>query len=195
MSLEPIDQRLVLPVIRTLRIVVGAMLAGSVALCAVALAVQHGDLLEGRDPVSVSLGLTYIASAYAVAALLARFLIPGMMVNQAVRKIAQGAWTPSAGGASAGSGADEGLARAGAVGMLCTVFSQRTVVAAAIVEGAVLFALVAYVLEGKVLALVAAGLAFLALAQLFPTAGGAQNWIAEQLGRLEFERRAEPRPQ
>ena len=187
MSTEPADHRAMTPIVRTLRIITGAMLAGAVLLCVVALVVRHGGLLERDEPVPGHFVLTYVAVAYVAGALLARFLVPGLIVSSARRKIAQSTWRPPAGGASSDPVSAESLAQTGTAGMLCAVFLQRTIIAAAMVEGAVLLALVAYLLEGQVLALVAAGLAFLALAQLIPTTTGARNWLAEQLRRLEFE--------
>jgi hypothetical protein len=73
------------------------------------------------------------------------------------------------------------------VDSLLAVYQMRTIIAAALLEGAVFFMAVAYLLEGHVLALGLGALLALAVAAHFPTAAGVAAWVDEQRDRLRLE--------
>ena len=68
------------------------------------------------------------------------------------------------------------------------VYMTRTIVAAALIEGAAFMSIVAYMLEGSTVAL---GLAVALVAGIllhFPTASRVVGWIEAQVRRVEEER-------
>jgi hypothetical protein len=80
------------------------------------------------------------------------------------------------------------LERIGDAGKLSIVYMTRTIVAAALLEGAALMAIVAYMLEGSTVAL---GLAVALVAGIllhFPTASRVAGRIETKMRRVEEER-------
>ncbi len=99
------------------------------------------------------------------------FVVPGLIVAANRRQIADGAWRPP--------NPQTRIPDTDA-GKLAAVYQLKTIVRAAVFEGASLFALAAYMIEGHIISLVVAGLMLLGVLSLFPTAGRVADWIGEQ---------------
>jgi len=129
----PWEERLT-PVLRQLQMIVGSLVAGCTIFLVIALFVSAGrEAAEGAPLVS------YIAMASGVMALLARALIPPKIIAAGRQKILRQE------GRDAGRG--DALDGRSTVGRLLQLFATNTIVPSAVIEGAILFLLVAYVIE------------------------------------------------
>jgi hypothetical protein len=190
--LEPACRDEIARRVRIPQVIVAALVAGLLTFLAIVLVlIQQG--FAGAPEVATI--LTGVAVAMAVAAVLARLTVPPMIVARARRRIAQGTWqVPQAAQAqSAYSQASQEdaarfLEQTGDAGRLFFVLVSKTIVAAAIVEGAAFFALIAYMLGRSPLALALAILMIAAVAAHFPTRSGVMSWIEGQLRLVEQER-------
>ncbi len=154
--------------VRTLQIVVLAMTFGCVMFLVIALAVTAG---HGRPPAPV---LSYAAAGFAVLALVVRTIVPGIVVVQGRRNILQ----ETAAGEPMETWPNK----------LMRLMMTKTIAAAAILEGATFFLLVAYITEKTpwVLAMAIAWIILLTLHS--PTQSRALAWIGGQLRQLEEDR-------
>ncbi len=175
-------------VLWTLQIVVGALIAGCVAFLVIVL-VLLGGMPDGDEP----LLLTYVAIAFAASALIARMVIPGVIISRGRRKIAQGTWRSSQ-QSTLPPACSKFLEQAGDAGKLWMLFSTATIVAAAILEGAAFFMLVVVLVEKSPLALIVALMLILGLMLHFPTHPRTVRWIEDQLRLIEQERQLDGRP-
>jgi membrane protein YdbS with pleckstrin-like domain len=153
--------------VRTCRIIVLALCCGVVLFAVIAVAMRLGGLLEPPPALPI---LSYVAAAFALAAVIASFIVPGVIEKSwreqwsRERQAAEGACTPDH---------EEAFLHSA-----LTLFQTRLIVRCAIVEGAALFQLVAYFLEGQPFSLgLAFGLLF-ALAFTAPSREGAAGWLA-----------------
>ena len=166
--------------VRTLQIIIGAMVAGCGMFLVIVLVIAGGSSKVSDPPV-----ITYLACTVAAAAVVAHLIIPGIVVAQARRKIVAGTWNivqrnqppTSADGAEQDD-----------VGKLTQWFMVRTIIVAVILEGPVFFLLVAHMLEHSPLSLVLAVVLILALAAQFPTHSRVDRWIEDQTRLLNEER-------
>ena len=167
--------------VRTLQIIVAAMVAGCCAFMAVLLVVVG---VPGNPPRTSD--VAYVMLAVAAAMVLARVIVPRIVVAQARRKIREGTWTapksnlPAAFGDTVWQNSD--------AGKLAIVLMTQTIVAAAILEGATFLLLVTYLIEHSPLCLGLAVVLLVALAAHFPTVSSCSTWIDEQLRLLDEER-------
>ncbi len=165
--------------IQVLQIIVGAMVLGIVAFLAVIIALRAGGQAFGAPAATGSL-ITYVAIAYAVGAVLVRAIIPSVVTSAGRQKILrETAGSADDGDAAGGNG--------GEVDKLLGVFRTKTIITAALFEGAGLFVVVAYMIEGTSLALLGAIVLAVLLAYHFPTRSAAAGWIEDQRRLLEQE--------
>ncbi len=170
------------PIVRTLQIIVGALVAGCLTFAGVVIA-QSGAFPAKDEPLMI----TYVGFIFAAMALVAHIVVPGIIVAQGRRKIARGTWSlPQQAATQAKLKAF--IEQAGDAGKLWMLFNVKTIVAAATLEGATFFMLVAVMLEGSPLALAAAMALVLGVALQFPTRTRVIHWIDAQLQRLEQEK-------
>ncbi|MBY0395450.1 MAG: hypothetical protein K2X91_03130 [Thermoleophilia bacterium] len=129
-------------------------------------------------PPAPSQGLTRAAAAFAAIGLVLSSLVPWMMGRSLRRRRAAGAYvTPEESGLPPG---DEGC--------LASIYQTRALIGAALIEGAGVFATVAYLIERSPLALgLALGL-LVVLMMRIPTAAVVAAWIDEQRETLVVER-------
>lgn len=172
------------PVTRQLQIIVGALVAGTVSFLAIVLVMTANKAIE-RLQADLPI-MTFVALAFAASAVLARVIAPRIIVTQGRRKILRGTWQPPQGPAASARTAAF-LERTGDAGKLAMLLTTRTIVAAAILEGAAFFALVAYMLERSPLSLIVAVALILALILHIPTCSRTVHWIEEQLNLLRQE--------
>ena len=180
MSTTPWQDELT-PILRQSQIVTGALVLGCVTFLGVAIAVpREAAPIDPNLPI-----LTYAAVGFAVMALIVRLIVPGIIASATRRKIIAGTWRLPA---HAPARIVEFVQRTGDAGKLAMAFLTRTVVAAALLEGVALVALMAYLLERSPLSLILAGAMILGLLAQVPTQGRLVAWIEEQLGLIEQER-------
>ncbi len=173
--------------VRLLQIVTVALTGGCVVFLAMALFMRLG----GNGPAQAAAEepmLVYVVLVFAAAMLLARAVVPAWLVSAARRKIAEGTWKPPQQASGNSPIPDEFLAKTGDAGKLCYVFTTKTIVGAAMFEGAAFFALVAYFVEGTTLSLAVAAVLIVAVALHFPTPGRVVGWIERQLSLLDQQR-------
>ena len=146
-------------VVRSLQIVVFAMMAGVVAFSIVA-------LLMGKPADGTPL-LTYVAAGATAAAIVTRLVVPRIYISHAVERLA--APTDLA---ARGEGPTEQ--------QLANVFSTATILGVALLEGAAFFNLVAYLLEAQLLSLLIVGMLLLAMGLHFPLLGSVTAWVRQR---------------
>jgi hypothetical protein len=168
--------------LRTLQIIVAALFLGLLVFLAIAVAiVQQKQVAQAAEESP----LTYIAIAFAATMLVARLVVGGMMVSRGRQSIRRGTWKPP----QSGQGPLVDLVeRTGDAGKLWFILLQRTIVSAAMIEGATFFLLIAYTIEGSSLALTVAVLLMIGVALHFPTRSGSARWVGDQLHRIEQDR-------
>ncbi len=173
------------PQVRTLQIIVAALPMGAVVFLTGTLVIRSGDEPAVADPMVAGLGLmTLMALFMTVSVVVARLIVPALMTSSARQSIANGTWQPQATGAVT----KEFFERTGDAGKLCVVYTTRTIVAVALLEGAAFMAIIAYMMEGSTVAL---GLSIALIAAIllhFPTAPRVVAWIERQLRRITEER-------
>jgi hypothetical protein len=167
--------------IRSLQVVVAAMTVGCILFLVVALAVVGGPGNPPEPPI-----VTYVMLALAGSTVLGRMVVPRIIVAQARRNIRQGHWQYPRRDFSATYGSSGEEAEDAA--KLVVVFTTRTIIAAAMLEGAVFALLIAYMLERSSWSLAAAVALIVGLAAYIPTRSRAAAWTEEQKRLLDEER-------
>lgn len=169
-------------VARVSQIVVAAMAVGVAMFGTVTVALNLVGQGGGQPAEPIFM---YLAAALAFVALVASLVVPAMMASSARQKIIAGK-PPVAGPAFPRPLEDS------TVGPLAAVYQTRLIIAAGILEGAAFFNLIAYMLEGQALSLVAAGVMLLAILSLFPTWSRLYDWIENQLTVIAQLREMQP---
>ena len=164
--------------VRTMQIIVAALTVGCFGFLVVAVAVVGGPKEPSETPL-----FTYLFSALAVCLVLARFIVPGIFIAQARKKIRQGTWTSPVQHIEA-----DWAKQNSDIGKLTQVLVSRTIIAAAILEGAVFMLLTAYFVEQSSLSLILAVLLIIALAAQISTRSRVEGWLDEQMRLLDEER-------
>ncbi len=125
--------------------------------------------------------ITYVALAYGLAAFVAGPLLSTVIATSSRRKLAAGqvrpdAPAPAPAAAVAGRGLTEGLTG---------IFVVKTIIAAAVYEGAALFLCVAYMLDCNILSAILAALLAVGILMQIPTRDRAQRWLDDQRRQVE----------
>ena len=172
--------------VRALRIIVAALVGGVLLFFLVVLVSSPfaAGKAEAERPV-----ITWIALAFAGLSVVLRLVVPGAVVSSARRKILRGEYDP----ARRASGdrrqqLDAFFQRTGDAGRLMIVYMSTTILAAAILEWAAFFLLVAYMVERHIPGLVVAVALALAIAAHMPSRARVFAWIEGQLRRLDEAR-------
>ena len=174
------------PMVRTLQIIVAALVAGTVFFLVIALFMAPS--MERPNAVGPPM-LTYIAIIFAVMDLLARMIVPAVIVNRGRQRIARGTWQlPPAAARAQG----EFLQQTGDAGKLYVLFQTKTIVSAALIEGVAFFMLIAYMMEQTPLSLILAVVLIFGVAIHVPTLSGVIHWIEFQLDALRHQRELGP---
>lgn len=175
------------PQVRTLQIIIAALAAGVIVFLAGTLVIASPDQGPDGGDAELPLGLglmTLVALFMTASMVVARVIVPSQMTAAARRRIAAGTWHPP----QSTQATEKLLEQTGDAGKLSMIFMMRTIVAAALLEGAAFTSIVAYMQEGSTVAL---GLAVALAAGIllhFPTAPRVAGWIEAQLRRVEEER-------
>jgi hypothetical protein len=155
---EPGTEALLEKQVRVLRITVGALIAGALFLAGAALVLRQQGFQANLGPVPI---ISMVAILQAVGSLAARPMVLNASLRGARQKFAL-------------NGTDSDAA-------WVSVFTSRTIVGAALLEGAAFLFFIAYLLESQWWAL-AGGLLMVGLMALwhFPNHDRVVQWIAEQ---------------
>jgi hypothetical protein len=155
--------------LRECQIIIAVMIAGVTLFVVLVLLVLP---VFGKAPATPILSL--VAVGFVAVWMVLAWLVPRRIADRVVRDRARAPKGPE----------DLEASLAG--------FKTKTVVAAACLEGPVLFALVAYMSERSPIALAAAAPAFLFLMLQFPTRPALESWLDDHLRRLDQARQTNP---
>lgn len=182
MSHDPADWRQWVPrVIQIPRIIVAAMAGGVALFAGIAVFLRSAGAI---DEVQTAPLLTAIGVAGAVLAAALQGPAANLVVWRIIKQIAARKWQPAV-----RTGADNPIAQlleqAGEPGLVVLAFLPKVLVSAALLEGAALLNVVAFLLEGSPIPLaVAAALVAGILAQ-WPSRTAMEQWVSEKLRQLE----------
>lgn len=164
--------------LRTMQIIVFVMLAGCLSFTAIAVAVVNMRVTVVPTP-NLPL-ITYIALGVALVDAILSFIVPKFMLPTQLRAMIQG-------GKLSGSSPPETSVN-DSILTLYRLYQTQLIVSAAILEGAILFLVIAYMVEAQIVSLMAAAPLILLLAMKFPTLSRLERWIEEQHDHLSMER-------
>jgi hypothetical protein len=160
-----------------MQIIVATLALGVLALLGVALVVRAGRA-GAMGP------LSYVALGAIALDLIAWAVVPTIVVRQGLKSIAEG--KPPVATMSTMTIPPE----VGEVAYITQLFLTRLIVAAALLEGVAFLNAVAYLVEGAVWTLLAAGLLFLMIAGHVPTRTRVEDWVQQSIETLEQMRGA-----
>lgn len=165
--------------VRVLQIIVAALALGPLIYLGVARSTAPpGKPVAGVGEVS----FTHLACGMAAAAAAAWLIVPPLVVLRFRRQIAVGTWPPPGqrGGSPSAPLSDEQK--------LCALYTIRTIIAVAILEGATFFLVFAHQQHRDSLTLGVAVVLIVIIVAHLPTRGRVADWINRQLRRLGEDR-------
>jgi hypothetical protein len=172
--------------VRVSQIIVGALVLGCVSFLAIVLVIGRPAAQQAGDA-GPALLLSYVALSFLVAGIIARLIMPRLAIRAGRHSIARGTFPrPASDQLSAAQRA--AFEQMGDAGRLLMLFQMKTIIAAAILEGATFFLLIAYMIERYTPVLVIAVAMIAAIAAHMPTSRGVIDWIEDQLRLLREER-------
>jgi hypothetical protein len=162
-------------VVRVEQIIVGALAFGLVNFLLIVL------LVPGQPQPQPLLSALAVGST--VMAIVARMIVPALVVAGMRRGIAAGTWPPQ------GGNLPPGVPETNNADRLLSVHQTKTVIEGALLEAAAFFVLVVYLMtrESWLLGIAAVLLAWLVFSM--PTRERNEQWVEQQLELLEVERR------
>ena len=154
---------------KVLQIIVAAMVVAVLAFAMLSFFLQDQEgNNEDRQGIAM---ITYVAAVFAVVSLTTQAIIPKMVTQQGLRflkaEIAE----------SEGSGPDAQTV----IRRLLGIFTSKTIVGCALAEGAAFFAIVAYLIEGHLLAFGIAAVMLVSIVVRFPTQSSVRHWCENAL--------------
>ena len=161
-------------VLRTMQIIVFALVAGVVAFGVVAVSQAWGQ--PPGDPF-----LEALAAAFAFAALVARIVVPPIMVRVGRQQI------KASSGRNDTGASDDDHWTSETERQLYGVYQMKLIVGTAILEGAAFFSLYAYMMGRHWWSLCVSAALLAAMLAGFPTQGRVEAWVEEQRRSLELE--------
>lgn len=178
MDKKPDAESEVRQVLQTLRIIVFALVMGVATFTGYAVwtTLQGGEPDEPRDPSMLPM---YMAG-FAGMALLARLFVPGLIFHGIRRQIASGTWQPGTNSSMPLPKTDEG--------QLMAALQTKTIVGAALLEGAGFANGFAYLSEQQVLSLVITLVLIAGIATHFPLRLWLDGWLQDQKRRVDEDR-------
>lgn len=162
-------------IVRTLQIIVPSLALGLLVFGLVAFFMRQG----GDQPGNGAVFLSPLMAGLTVVLIFARILVPGLMVRSGCHRIARGVQPPGTSRKAKQpqpSNEDE---------QLVAVYSAKTIVGGAILEGAGFGNLTAYLLEGQVYSLALAGLLIVVILAGIPTRHALDNWLGQARRRIQ----------
>jgi len=178
--------------VRIPQIIVAALVAGCVFFLVVVLLVPGGPgPAAGGDAARPQPVLTWIGLVFVATIAIVRAVVPTVMVRNGRRRIAQGTFQPPQARVKSHQKAQQQLEEMGDAGQLFGLYLIKTIIGAALPEGATFLMLIAFMTERQTLALGVAVALILAVAAHLPTRTGVIHWIEDQLRLVEAERSLE----
>jgi uncharacterized membrane protein len=181
MNTEQLEDDLA-PLVQTLRVIVVALFVSIIGVTG-AMVYLRSQKEKGWNFSEGGI-VTLCALAFAIAAPLMGAVIARQAVTTARRKLSAGEVPVDEGGAliskKQGQEAD--------VESLAMLYTTKTIILASILEGAAFFNAIAFLIEGDLLTVIAAGLSAVGVASQFPTIARVVHWFEEQLARLKEDR-------
>jgi peptidoglycan/LPS O-acetylase OafA/YrhL len=168
-------------IVRTAQMIVAALVVGVLVFAGVVYFMNMGGQPPQGQPM-----ISMIMAALGATVIVARFFIPGLVVQSSCRGIADGTWKPAA------SNQPGYLPPSNEREKLLSVYLSKTIIGAALLEGGAFANLVAYLLEGQWYSLIFGIALALAIAAGMPTKTGVESWVDRQLRQVE-EIRSMPR--
>jgi hypothetical protein len=166
--------------IRVMQVIVGALAFGCLSFLIIAILVSQN--LNNADD---QLFCTYISLLYAATTFGVWAILPSIVVSQGRQRIQQKLFS-NAKQESKNSTYDKIENENNKAQMLIALLQTKIIVAGAILEGAVFFLLISYMVEHSMLCIsVAVVLLFLLVAQM-PTCGRATFWVEDQLKLVDM---------
>jgi tellurite resistance protein TehA-like permease len=164
--------------LRTMRIIVAALVAGVVTFLVIAVYLRQA----GRMPAPPEMPtITYIAVPFGLSVVAAYSFLPNAVAAGARRRIAQGIWYRGPHAPALGRPLSDRE-------KLLVVYNTRLIVGAALLESVAFYLLIAYLLEGIPWSLAGAVLFAGGIAAQFPTRPGVERWLEAQMDLLQQER-------
>ncbi len=164
--------------VRTLRILLIALVLPVIGFSAFAMA-DKGIRQDGNQFIAI------FGVFWAAASIVARFGVPMIIVMNARKRIAD----KLSDGQMHADAADQAAEDNGSFGELVGVFHVKTIVAAAILEGAAFLNAYFFWSEGHVLSICAAGVLVALVLTMIPTQHGIENWVEGEIAAIEQMRR------
>ena len=150
--------------VRTMQIITGALLAGVIMFGVVStMAVLNRAAPNPAQPPQAPI-ITYLAVGMTLMELGLRAVIPDLVARQNIARMQDSL-----------DDSDQSRLR------LASVYQTRMIIGMALCEGAAFFALIAWMLEGNVLAIGTAGFLVLVMLTAFPTRDRVESWIRDQI--------------
>jgi hypothetical protein len=165
------QQQYVDAITRTLQVIVTLLASGVFAFAAAV------TFLGAQQPPAEPF-LTYVAAGCAILAIVMWGVVPGILVSRGRQAIVAGQPLQL-------KTKPPGAEQAGDVGSLANVYLLRTIVAVAILRGGAFFNLVAYLLEGRVLSLIVAGILWVMILMHVPGSNKLADWTQSELATIE----------
>lgn len=182
------DEDAVQAATRVMQIIVGSLTLGVVLFATLIVGVLRSDKPPVPDAPKL-LGLpilTAVAACFGLLSVLVSFVIPKIMVDGGLKQIAKG---PSLDEAKRLDSGERQVFPASDVRRLLPVFQTQLITASALNEGAAFFAVLAYMIEARPIALGVAAVLIALLVSRFPTVDRVKGWLEAQLERLTLLRR------
>jgi hypothetical protein len=187
------EQAVIAETARICQVLVGSLMAGVIVFLTITTIISTGDG-GAKNPVAGAAAgknqplLTYLAAGFSGSAVVLSFILPGLMVAQSRKRLAQ---ENEAGLADARTGVPDTSVRAlNEFSNLAMLYRTQLIVGSALAEGAAFFAIIAYLLEQQPIALAMALVALGAIAVRFPTPGRISDWIERQREQVLIDRQA-----
>jgi len=150
--------------LRTLQIIIFAMAAGVIIFLVVAIGIRP-TIAADQPADQGQMVMTYTSLLFAVMAVILHWVIPNVVVGAALTRLADE--TPE--------DVDEELIR---------LFTTKTIISGAMLEGAALFTIVAHMVEGEWLPIVLAIVLLVLLVARIPTHARMADWMDLQTRRI-----------
>ena len=172
--------------VRIQQIIVGSLVAGALGFLVLAAVLVSQGTFDVGDDDTTAWAMNLVLALFLTGDVIARLVVPNMIVAQTRRKIVAGEWSFSEGPSQADVNAI--VERTGDAGRLMIAHQTKTIVGAALVEGVTFFAIIVYMTTQSTFALAVACAMIAVLALHVPTRNGIFSWIETQLRRIEEER-------
>jgi hypothetical protein len=169
--------------IRTIQIITAALTAGALMFFLIVVAMGLGNApAQAATPF-----ITYVALGFTVMNLGVRQFVPSAVADAARRKLVEERRQSGRPARYANVATAEVIDRATDANRLCGVYQTKTIISAAIVEGAAFLAMVAYQIEHWWPGLALAIALIVGLALHIPSQSRVEHWVEDQLRLAEQE--------